>query len=100
MSVSCLDFLEVAQMITITPERKQGMVRLLEQFPSPRRRRALAVEHYRKQEEFEASRARVTQTQTKPASTPPQEKTKYQSAPEESKQATGKLTDLLSGSKK
>ncbi len=89
--------------ILMIPAKKQSLKNLLDRYPSPTRRRALATERVRQHEEFEApatgnpSPPKVT---VSTSTSRQQAKSKYKNAPDHQKQAAGKLTDLLGGSKK
>jgi hypothetical protein len=88
--------------ITMTSDRKKTFLGIFNKHPSPRRCRALAIEKVqqkvREHEEFESGRPKTTQT--RPAPVAGQPKTKYEDTPDQQKQSAGKLSDLLSGSKK
>ncbi len=84
--------------VTMTAEKKRGIVKLLNNNPSPKRRRALAVQHVRKKEDLETTASGPSKTSTA-AAVAPQETTQYDSG-DQQKSTTGKLSDLLSGSKK
>lgn len=87
--------------MVVTREWKLKLLELLNQHPSPKRRRALMVEQLRRKEELEEPGSDVPQpTTTTTAETAPSEKTVYDQAPDQRKQLSGKLSDLLSGSKK
>lgn len=87
--------------LVMTAEKKRTLESMVNKYPSPRRQRALAVEKIRQHEEFEAKRPRVTQTATvNTAAMRQQQTSQYESKPDERKETAGKLSDLLSGSKK
>ncbi len=86
--------------VTIDDAWKQKLKKLLEDFPSPQRRRALAVQKARRREEMEdASSTAAPYASTAPtAAAAP--KSAYEQKPDQRKQMSNQLADLLSGGKK
>lgn len=85
---------------TVTREWKQKLLEILNTHPSPRRQRALLVEKMRRQEELETPGGVPARTVSKTTPTETGPVTAYKDEPEERKEVSSKLTDLLSGSKK
>lgn len=91
------------QVLQINRAEKEKLVALMDQYATPKRRRARDAEQTRQQTEGELELPQSTSTpasrNTRTAPTPG-EKSAYRSGPQQSKQTSGKLTDLLSGTKK
>ncbi len=88
-------------MVIVTQELKQTWLQAINKNPSPQRHRALAVHRIRQHENFESpSGMQKSKGAAKRPVVTEQEKTKYDKSPDRQKQMTGKLSDLLSGSKK
>jgi len=88
--------------IIVTAEIKRELTELMDQYASPKRRRALAVAKMPGQQD-ELDKTTAAQTPASNAAKPVSKvavSTGYKGGPDESKQSTSKLSDLLSGGKK
>lgn len=94
----------VDDIIVMTAEKKKKLKESLDRYASPRRRRALSAERVRRHEELETPTegdAKAHKSVTPgPATSKKHAASQYKNAPDRQKQASGKLGDLLSGSKK
>lgn len=90
--------------ITITPERKQKLAETMDNLATPKRRRALDAFQMKRENELEQVPAATGPSSQKAKRTPEAgrqaQKSSYQAEPDRQKQLSGKLSDLLSGSKK